>query len=94
MLCPCPQTTPRYETVSMAIAPYFFSFDSRAEAFFEEVGMCRSEAMDVRGKERLAIPALNETVEFISASETGTGVMRALAPGTMMTLYVGNIIHP
>eukprot|EP00969_Alexandrium_andersonii_P224135 9898136-Alexandrium_andersonii.AAC.1 len=50
--------------------------------------------MHEQRKERPAIPALNETVEFISASDTGTGVMRALAPGSMMTLYVGNIICP
>eukprot|EP00969_Alexandrium_andersonii_P137131 6065659-Alexandrium_andersonii.AAC.1 len=87
MLRPCPQTTPRSEHVSLAIARYFFPFDSRAEAYFEEEGMCVSEHMHERRKERPAIPALNETVEFISASDTGTGVMRALAPGSMMTLH-------
>eukprot|EP00969_Alexandrium_andersonii_P115941 5127232-Alexandrium_andersonii.AAC.1 len=45
-------------------------------------------------KERPANPALNETVEFIRASDAGAGVMRALAPGSMTTLYVGNIICP
>eukprot|EP00969_Alexandrium_andersonii_P142861 6315488-Alexandrium_andersonii.AAC.1 len=45
-------------------------------------------------KDRPAIPALNETVEFISASDTGTGVMRALKPGSMLVLYVDNLISP
>eukprot|EP00969_Alexandrium_andersonii_P125479 5547000-Alexandrium_andersonii.AAC.1 len=73
MLCPCPQTTPRYEDVSLAIAPYFFPFDRRVEACFEEVGMCISEHMREQRKERPAIPALNETVEFIRASDAGAG---------------------
>eukprot|EP00969_Alexandrium_andersonii_P074472 3284647-Alexandrium_andersonii.AAC.1 len=45
-------------------------------------------------KDRPTIPALNETVEFISASDAGTGVMRALKPGSMMTLYVDSLISP
>eukprot|EP00969_Alexandrium_andersonii_P124473 5501115-Alexandrium_andersonii.AAC.1 len=61
MLCPCPQTTPRYEDVSLSIAPYFFPFDPRAEAYFEEVDVCVSEHMRELRKDRPAIPALNET---------------------------------
>eukprot|EP00969_Alexandrium_andersonii_P236606 10445355-Alexandrium_andersonii.AAC.1 len=50
--------------------------------------------MNDRRKERPATPALNETVEFVSASDAGAGVMRALAPGSMMTLYMDSISHP
>eukprot|EP00969_Alexandrium_andersonii_P330984 14629701-Alexandrium_andersonii.AAC.1 len=67
MLCPCPQTLPRYEDVSLSIAPYLFPFHPRVEAYFEEVGVCITEKMDELRKERPAIPALSETVEFISA---------------------------
>eukprot|EP00969_Alexandrium_andersonii_P191136 8442710-Alexandrium_andersonii.AAC.1 len=50
--------------------------------------------MDELRKERPAVPALSETVEFISASDTGTGVMRALKPGSMSVRYVDNLISP
>eukprot|EP00969_Alexandrium_andersonii_P240919 10635820-Alexandrium_andersonii.AAC.1 len=94
MLCPCPQTLPRYEDVSSSIAPYLFPFHPRVEADFEEVGVCITEKMDELRKERPAIPALSETVEFISASDTATGVMRALKPGSMLVRYVDNLISP
>eukprot|EP00969_Alexandrium_andersonii_P328449 14513783-Alexandrium_andersonii.AAC.1 len=94
MLCPCPQTLPRYEDVSLSIAPYLFPFDPRVEAYFDEVGVCVTESMRELRKDRPAIPALNETVEFISASDTGTEVMRALKPGSMLVLYVDNLTSP
>eukprot|EP00969_Alexandrium_andersonii_P278278 12301569-Alexandrium_andersonii.AAC.1 len=78
----------------LPIAPHFFPVDKRAEAAFEGLGMCCSEHMSERRKVSPAIPALNETVDFISAADTGTGVTGALSPGIMMRTYVDNVIHP
>eukprot|EP00969_Alexandrium_andersonii_P248336 10973373-Alexandrium_andersonii.AAC.1 len=50
--------------------------------------------MDELRKEHPAIPALSETVECTSASDTATGVMRALTPGSMLARYVDNLISP
>eukprot|EP00969_Alexandrium_andersonii_P010454 455605-Alexandrium_andersonii.AAC.1 len=44
--------------------------------------------------QRVAIPALKETAMSISARDTGVGVMRALNPSTMMTMYVDDVLRP